>query len=145
MVPPTNTKKTTAPTESTHSIVSRSLALLLLLSATTSISGQSNSVCEGELGQPNWTCETLAPVPADAYDGAELFQPLPGNGVDSANPVKYQQIAGREALDFASGERNDNAAVFVLTEGTYFCMVVESDGEAALFDAPEGLCARACV
>ncbi|CAM9874646.1 unnamed protein product, partial [Choristocarpus tenellus] len=49
----------------------------------------------------------------------------------------YQQIGGLDAFD-ADGTRNSNPAVFILTEGTYFCMIAESEGEAALFDAPEG-------
>ncbi|CAN0190058.1 unnamed protein product, partial [Discosporangium mesarthrocarpum] len=49
----------------------------------------------------------------------------------------YQQIAGNPAFD-ADGSRNDNSAVFVITEGVYFFMVAESNGVATLFDAPEG-------
>eukprot|EP00752_Nemacystus_decipiens_P002140 g2039.t1 len=39
-----------------------------------------------------------------------------------------------------TGERTDasGAAVYALTAGGYWCMLAESDGEAALFDAPEG-------
>lgn len=120
------------------SVVGLSLAVLFLFSATPSTRGQSTSVCEGELGQAGWTCDALTPIPPQVFDGVEEFLPLPGDDVDPENPVSYKQIAGKQAFDAVSGERNDNTAVFVLTEGTYFCMVVESDGEAALFDAPEG-------
>lgn len=39
-----------------------------------------------------------------------------------------------------TGERTDagGAAVYALTAGGYWCMLAESNGEAALFDAPEG-------
>ncbi|CAM9795943.1 unnamed protein product, partial [Laminaria digitata] len=50
----------------------------------------------------------------------------------------YKQIAGEPAFDEDTGLRNNNSAVFVLTEGVYFCMLAESNGEAVLFDAPEG-------
>lgn len=38
------------------------------------------------------------------------------------------------------GQRSDDggSAVFALTDGAYWCMLAESNGEAALFDAPEG-------
>lgn len=116
-------------------------ALLLVFSATPNVHGQSSRLCEGELGQIGWACDSLAPIPAQVFDGADEFLVLPGSP-DPANPTKYKQIAGAPVtFDEVSGERIDNnAAVFVLTEGAYFCMVAESNGEAALFDAPEGMC-----
>lgn len=40
-----------------------------------------------------------------------------------------------------AGERSDagGAAVYTLTAGSYWCMLAESNGEATLFDAPEGM------
>ena len=110
-------------------------AALLLVSAATVAHGQSQRFCEGELGQANWACETFSPVSAEVF---EEFLPLPGSP-NAANPTKYKQIAGDLAFDKDTGMRNDKSAVFVLTEGTYFCMLAESNGEAVLFDAPEGL------
>lgn len=40
---------------------------------------------------------------------------------------------------FGAAREHAKAAVFVLTAGSYFCMVAESNGEAVLFDAPEGI------
>lgn len=51
--------------------------------------------------------------------------------------VVHVQIAGEPAV-FGAAREHAKAAVFVLTAGSYFCMVAESNGEAALFDAPEG-------
>ena len=90
--------------------------------------------CEGELGETGWACDSFAPVPSEVF---ETFDPLPGTP-DPSNPTRYRQIEGQPAFDEDSGERNSNPAVFVLTEGIVFCMLVESDGEAALFDVPEG-------
>lgn len=116
-----------------QSLVKAATAVTLLLAATTSV--QSQHFCQGELGEAGWACESLSPIPPEVF--AEFF-PLPGSP-DPANPVKYKQIAGEPAFDEATGARNSNSAVFVLTEGTYFCMVAESQGEASLFDAPEGM------
>eukprot|EP00903_Cladosiphon_okamuranus_P019583 g18011.t1 len=90
--------------------------------------------CEGELGTAPWACETLSPVNPDVYSSA--WKPVPNAA--PGNPVTYQQVAGEPAFDVTTGERNGNAAVFVLTEGYYQCIVAESKSEAALFDAPEG-------
>ena len=109
--------------------------VVLLVSAGTVVHGQTQRLCDGELGQADWACDTLSPVSADAF---EEFLPLPGTP-DPANPATYKQIAGEPAFDKETGLRNDNSAVFVLTEGIYFCMLAESNGEAVLFDAPEGL------
>lgn len=111
-------------------------SLSLLSIHTAEVRGQYFSYCDGEVGEANWTCDVLAPVPAQVSDGRYEFLPLPGSP-DPANPVIYKQIAGKPAFG-ASGRRNDNPAVFVLHEGAYFCMLAESNGEAALFDAPEG-------
>ena len=109
--------------------------LLLLVFATTPVSGQTQRLCEGELGQANWACDAVSPIPPDSF---EEFFPLPGSP-DPANPTKYKQIAGEPAFDEDTGmTRGDASAVYVLTEGTYFCMLAESNGEAVLFDAPEG-------
>ena len=76
-------------------------------------------------------------------DGVDDFLPLPGSPGPGGS-VKYKQIAGEPVtFDADSGARNNSpasgsAAVFVLKGGAYFCMLAESDGEAALFDAPEG-------
>ena len=111
-----------------------SLALLLAF-ATTLVSGQTQRLCEGELGQADWACDAISPIPREVF---EAFLPLPGSP-DPANPAKYKQIAGEPAFDEDTGVRSDSSAVFVLTEGIYFCMLAESNGEAVLFDAPEGL------
>lgn len=97
-------------------------------------SAQGVKFCEGELGTAPWACETVSPVNPDVYSAA--WQPVPNAA--PGNPVTYEQIAGEPAFDITTGERNGNAAVFVLTEGYYQCMLAESNGEAALFDAPEG-------
>lgn len=114
------------------------LAILLLLSPPAFfVSGQTTRLCEGELGEAGWACDSLTPIPLDVF---ETFSSLPGSP-DPSNPTTYKQIDGDPVVfDEATGERNGttNSAVFVLTEGTYFCMLVESNGEAALFDAPEG-------
>ena len=110
-------------------------AVVLLVSLVTGAFGQTSRYCEGELGQTDWACDTLSPVSAEVF---EEFLPLPGSP-DPANPAKYKQIAGDLAFDEDTSMRNDKSAVFVLTEGTYFCMLAESNGEAVLFDAPEGL------
>lgn len=110
------------------------VAVVLLVSAATFAHGQTQRFCEGELGQADWACEALSPVAAEVF---EEFLPLPGSP-DPANPAKYKQIAGDLGFDEDTGMRNDKAAVFVVTEGTYFCMLAESNGEAVLFDAPEG-------
>lgn len=115
------------------------LAAALLLSAAPGTYCQSGKFCQGEMGQMGWTCDPLASVPPEVYAGADEFSPLPGNP-DPANPVVYKQIAGGPAFD-ASGVRRDTAAVFAIHGGAYFCMLAESDGEAALFDAPEGMLA----
>eukprot|EP00903_Cladosiphon_okamuranus_P020686 g18993.t2 len=102
------------------------------------LSGQSVKRCEGDMGTPDWVCDPLTPVPLDAFGE---FYPLPG-AQDPANPVKFVQIAGTSSFDVVTGERNngtgsDAAAMYVLTDGCYFCMLAESDHEAVLFDAPE--------
>lgn len=53
--------------------------------------------------------------------------PVPGG--DAANPVLYKRVTGADG----------GGAVYVLTEGAFWCMLAESEGEAALFDAPEGM------
>lgn len=104
-----------------------------VLSSAVTVGDQSDGkFCDGSLGEV-WTCDTFTPIPSSAI---EEFYTLPGTP-DPANPVVYKQIAGEPAFD-ESGERNDNAAVFVLDEELYFCMLVDSGGEAVLFDAPEG-------
>lgn len=109
--------------------------LLSCLACAVTIPGvQADKLCEGELGQAAWACETLSPVSPTVYGE---FLPLPGSP-DPANPILYEQIAGEPAFDEVTGERNGNSAAFVLTDGTYMAMLAESDGEAALFDAPEG-------
>lgn len=90
------------------------------------------------MGETDWVCDSLTPVPLDLF---EEFLPLPGD-TDPANPIKYKQIAGASSFDEVTGARynataSNDAAVFVLTEGVYFCMLAESGGEAVLFDAPE--------
>ena len=97
--------------------------------------GQTHRFCEGELGQADWACDVFTQVPPEAF---EEFLPLPGSP-NPDNPSMYKQIAGDPAFDEATGLRNDNTAVFVLTEGAYFTMLAESNGEAVLFDAPEGM------
>ena len=81
------------------------------------------------------------PCPTQVY-GPENLAPLPGSP-DPANPTKWVQVGGDPvSFDAVTGARISSppgsAALFALTEGFYFCMLVESDGEAALFDAPEG-------
>lgn len=74
------------------------------------------------------------------FDGQDELLPLPGSP-DAANPVLYKQISGEPVtFDAVTGERNADGrtAVFALTEGVYWCLLAESNGEAALFDAPEG-------
>lgn len=95
---------------------------------------QNQRFCEGELGQADWACDVFTPVSPEVF---EEFLPLPGSP-DPENPAMYRQIAGDPAFDEGTGLRNDNSAVFVLTEGTYFTLLAESNGEAVLFDAPEG-------
>ncbi|CAM9242475.1 unnamed protein product [Scytosiphon promiscuus] len=108
---------------------------LALFACAVTISGvRANKLCEGELGQANWACETLSPVSATVFGE---FLPLPGDP-DPANPILYEQISGEPAFDEVTGERTGNSAAFVLTDGTYMAMLAESNGEAALFDAPEG-------
>lgn len=104
------------------------LLLLPLLSLLSTAGGQSVKRCEGDIGAPDWVCESLNPIPLDAFGG---FYPLPGSQ-DPANPVKFAQIAGEPSFDKLTGERNngtaggnDAAAVFVLTDGSYFCMLAE--------------------
>lgn len=80
--------------------------------------------------------------PTQAFAGTEDLVSLPGSP-DEANPTTWVQVAGDPvSFDATTGARISSplgsAAVFALTEGSYFCMLVESDGEAALFDAPEG-------
>ena len=80
--------------------------------------------------------------PTQVYAGTEDLVSLPGSP-DEANPTTWVQVAGDPvSFDATTGARISSppgsAAVFALTEGSYFCMLVESDGEAALFDAPEG-------
>ena len=108
---------------------------LLLAFVTALVSGQSQRFCEGELGEANWACDAVSPIPPEVF---EEFLPLPGSP-DPSNPTKYKQIAGEPAFDEDTGIRSDGSAVFVLTEGLYFCMLAESNGVAVLFDAPEGL------
>lgn len=108
--------------------------LLLLLLTTGSLAQSTPSVCDGKIGEAKWTCDPLTPIPPDTFDTD--FLPLPGSP-DPTNPTRYKQIAGSPAFDEETGERNSDAAVFVLTEGFYMCMLAESDGAAALFDAPE--------
>ena len=110
-------------------------AVVLLVSAATVARGQTQRFCEGQLGQTDWACDSLAPVSPEVF---EEFLPLPGVP-DPANPAKYKQIAGEPAFDEGTGLRNDKSAVFALTDGIYFCMLAESNGEAVLFDAPEGI------
>lgn len=76
------------------------------------------------------------------FDGQDELLPLPGSP-DAANPVLYKQISGQPVtFDAVTGERSGDdgggTAVFALTEGVYWCLLAESNGEAALFDAPEG-------
>lgn len=111
----------------------RAGALVFCFAALVS-SAQSVKFCEGELGTAPWVCEGVSPVNPDVYSDAWLPVPNAAPG----NPVTYEQIAGKPAFDDATGERNSNAAVFALTDGSYQCMLAESNGEAALFDAPEG-------
>lgn len=113
-------------------------AVLVYSSATYFVRGQTRRFCEGELGDAGWVCEDVQPVNPDVY---EDFYTLPGTP-DPANPARYKQIAGDPAFDAVTGLRNDNSAVFVITEGVFFCMLAESNGEAALFDAPEGRCGQ---
>lgn len=108
---------------------------LLVFASATFVCGQTGKFCEGELGDANWVCGDVHPLAPDTY---EQFFPLPGTP-DPANPAMFKQIAGDPAFDEVTGLRNDNAAVFVITEGVFFCMLAESNGEAALFDAPEGV------
>ena len=111
-----------------------SVASVALVCSLVSI-GQSDKFCEGELGESPWSCETVSPVNPEVYSAGWL--PLPS--ATPGNPALYQQIAGEPAFDEATGERNGNAAVFALYDGTaYQCMLAESNGVAALFDAPEG-------
>lgn len=109
------------------------VAFLLYIS---SVGAQSNGkFCEGELGEIGWDCEFLGTVDTDEI--ADNFSPLPGSP-DAANPVVYKQIAGDPAFD-DSGVRTDTAAIFALHDSeSYLCMLAESNGEAALFDSPEG-------
>jgi len=94
-------------------------------------SAQGIKFCEGELGTAPWACEAVSPVNPGVYSAAWLPVPNAAPG----NPVMYQQIASGGA-----------AKVFVLTDGSYQCMLAESclltddsyQCEAALFDAPEG-------
>lgn len=106
------------------------LLLLPLLSFLFPVArGQSVKRCEGDIGAPDWVCEPLTPVPLDAFGE---FYPLPGSQ-DPANPVKFAQIAGSNpSFDVLTGERNNGTAsdtaadaVFVLTDGSYFCMLAE--------------------
>lgn len=108
---------------------------VLLLSSTSVTSQSDGKFCTGELGETGWDCESLGTIPADQlYD---VYSTLPGSP-DPSNPVVYKQIAGEPAFD-SSGNRVDSPAIFVLYDAaTYFCMLIESNGEAALFDAPEG-------
>lgn len=74
------------------------------------------------------------------FDGQDELLPLPGT-TDPLNPVLYRQISGLPIFD-ETGERSDAggaAAVYALTAGGYWCMLAESNGEAVLFDAPEGI------
>lgn len=87
-------------------------------------------------------CPPAIHCPTQAFAGTEDLLPLPGS-TDEANPTTWVQVAGDPvSFDATTGARisspSGSAAVFALTEGSYFCMLVESDGEAALFDAPEG-------
>ncbi|CAN0516587.1 unnamed protein product, partial [Ectocarpus sp. 12 AP-2014] len=66
---------------------------LLLLHAFRGVEAQTRSVCEGELGEANWACDTLAPLPSQVFDGQDELLPLPGSP-DAANPVLYKQISG---------------------------------------------------
>eukprot|EP00903_Cladosiphon_okamuranus_P012976 g12110.t1 len=111
------------------------LGTLLLLSGA---QGQTQRLCEGELGEVGWDCPTLSPIPAQVFDGQDQLLPLPGT-TDPLNPVLYRQISGSPMFD-ETGERSDvgGAAVYTLTAGAFWCMLAESNGEAALFDAPEG-------
>lgn len=77
------------------------------------------------------------------FVGQEDLLPPPGSP-DPANPIVYKQISGDQVtFDATTGERaagdGSSAAVFALTDGLYWCMLAESNGEAALFDAPEGI------
>ena len=73
------------------------------------------------------------------FDGQDELLPLPGTP-DPLNPVLYQQISGSPMFD-ETGERTNagGAAVYTLTAGGYWCMLAESNGEATLFGAPEGM------
>lgn len=102
------------------------LSLFSFLFATAG--AQSVKRCEGDIGSPGWVCESLTPIPLDAFGE---FYPLPGSQ-DPANPVKFKQIAGKPSFDVVTGERNNTTgssstegAVFVLTDGSYFCMLAE--------------------
>lgn len=92
------------------------------------------------------TLVSLHSCQRQAFAGVDDFVTLPGSP-DPLNPVRYKQIAGAPvSFDADTGERTasdvESGAVFVLTEGLYFCMVAESNSEAALFDAPEGRAAN---
>lgn len=120
------------------SLLVKVTAAVLAFSSATFVDGQTRKYCEGDLGDAGWVCEDVVPVSADAY---EDFYTLPGTP-DPLNPATYKQIAGEPAFDEDTGLRNDNSAVFVITDGVFFCMIAESNGVATLFNAPEGLGAR---
>lgn len=44
--------------------VAATTTALLLLHAFRGVEAQTRSVCEGELGEANWACDTLAPLPS---------------------------------------------------------------------------------
>lgn len=92
---------TTAPAAATAVTVKKAglllaIMMLLFLSATPirSSHGQSVKRWEGELGESDWVCDSLTPIPLDLF---EEFSTLPGKP-DPANPVKYKQVAGSPVL-----------------------------------------------
>lgn len=123
------------PSKMRLSSLARLFATIVVLSSARFVYAQTGRFCEGELGDTNWVCEDVHPLAPDTF---EDFFPLPGTP-DPANPARYKQIAGDPAFDEVTGLRNNNSAVFVITEGVFFCMLAESNGEAALFNAPEGV------
>ena len=123
------------PSQRRLSSLAKITAAVLVFNSATFVGAQTRPYCEGELGDAGWLCEDVEPIAADTYGE---FYTLPGSP-DPANPARYKQIAGAPAFDEDTGLRNDNTAVFVITEGVFFCMLAESNGTAALFNAPEGV------
>lgn len=70
---------------------------------------------------------------------------MPGSP-NPANPLTYKQISGEPvSFDATTGERTNEyspGAVFAIHGVAYWCTLAESNGEAVLFDAPEGIFER---